>query len=68
MHLYKLEIVLEEQTVYLLVVAENEEKAFGYVDEHLAFQFVKRPEVKEVSLIQKKSLRAGQGYIIETKI
>lgn len=66
MHLYKLELVLETQTVYLLVVAESEEKAFGYIDEHLAFHFVKRPEVKEASIIQKKSLRAGQGYIIET--
>jgi hypothetical protein len=67
MHLYKLEIELETQMTYLLVVAESDEKAFGYIDEHLAQHFVKRPTVKEASIIQKKSLRAGQGYIIETQ-
>lgn len=66
MHLFKIEVELPNQTVYLLVVAENEEKAFGYIDEHLAHHFVKRPEVKEASIIQKKSLRSGQGYVIET--
>jgi hypothetical protein len=66
MHLYKIEIELAEQMIYLLVIAESDEKAFGYIDEHLAFHFVKRPEVKQASIVQKKTLRAGQGYVIET--
>jgi hypothetical protein len=61
-----MEVELENQTVYLLVVAESEENAFGYLDEHLAYHFVKRPIVKEASIIQKKSVRPGQGYVIET--
>jgi hypothetical protein len=66
MHLFKLEIQLETQTAYLIVIAENEEKAFSYLDDHLSHHFVKRPVVLEASIVQKKSLRAGQGYMIET--
>jgi hypothetical protein len=66
MHLFKLEVQLETQTAYLLVIAENEEKAFSYLDDHLSQHFIKRPFVREASILQKKSLRAGQGYMIET--
>lgn len=66
MFLYKIEIELKEQLVYLLVIAESDEKAFSYVEGHLARHFIANPEVKETSIVEKKRVEKGSGYIIET--
>lgn len=65
MYLYKLEIILEQQTVSLVVAAENDDKAFTYVESHLTRHFVSTPEPKEIALVEKKRLSPGSGYIIE---
>jgi hypothetical protein len=66
MFLYKIELVLETQTVYLIVAAESDEKAFHQVEAHLVRHFNHSPLVKETVLIEKKRLDKGAGYIIET--
>jgi hypothetical protein len=67
MFLYKIELVLEAQTVYLIVAAENDEKAFDYVEPHLSKHFFHNPLVKEAAIIEKRRLDKGAGYVIETK-
>lgn len=66
MYMYKLEIALKDQTVYLIVLAENDEQAFDSVEEHLVRHFVHNPETLEASIIEKKRAVKGNGYIIET--
>ncbi|WP_248924876.1 DUF3906 family protein [Paenibacillus hamazuiensis] len=66
MYLYKLEIVLKDQTVNLVVLAENDDQAFDTVEEHLVRHFVYNPEVMEASIVEKKRAAKGNGYVIET--
>ncbi|MCR8643887.1 DUF3906 family protein [Paenibacillus sp. N1-5-1-14] len=66
MFMYKMEIELSDQLVYLIVVADSDEKAFDYAESNLAKHFIATPEVKQLSMIEKKRLDKGNGYIIET--
>ncbi|OPA81125.1 hypothetical protein BVG16_01950 [Paenibacillus selenitireducens] len=66
MFLYKIEIELQDQLLYLIVAAESEEKAFSYVDSHMDRHFLKSPDKQEVSIVEKKRLDQGAGYVIET--
>ncbi|WP_442601372.1 DUF3906 family protein [Paenibacillus sp. KN14-4R] len=66
MFMYKMEIELQDQLVYLIVIADSDEKAFDYVESHLAKHFIATPEVKQLSMVEKKRLDKGAGYIIET--
>ncbi|WP_079908611.1 DUF3906 family protein [Paenibacillus sp. 32352] len=66
MYLYKLEVELQEQKVYMAVLAENEAQAFDFLEEHLVRHFVSNPEVVEASIIEKKRAVTGAGYIMET--
>lgn len=67
MFLYKIEIELQDQVVYLILAAENEEKAFSYVDSHMDRHFLKSPHKQEVSIVEKRRLDSGAGYVIETQ-
>lgn len=67
MFLYKIEITLEDQLVYLIVVAESDQAAFGYAEGHLARHFVKLPLVKETVIVEKKRIEKGSGYVIEER-
>jgi len=66
MYLYRIEIELAEQLVYLIVVAETDEKAFSYVESHMDRHFLAAPAQIEVSILEKKRLDKGAGYVIET--
>jgi len=66
MYLYRIEIELAEQLVYLIVVAETDEKAFAYVESHMDRHFLTSPAPIEVSILEKKRLDKGAGYVIET--
>jgi predicted HD phosphohydrolase len=66
MFLYKIEIALELQTVYLIVAAESDEKAFDHMESHLVRHFIHNPIVKEAVLVEKRRLDKGAGFIIET--
>ncbi|UUZ79995.1 DUF3906 family protein [Paenibacillus sp. P26] len=65
MYIYKLEIELTDQLAHLIVLAENDEQAFDYVEDQLVRHFVHNPEVKQASIIEKKRAVKGAGYIIE---
>lgn len=67
MFLYKVESQLEDQIVFLIVLAENDEKAFEYAEANLARHFIKTPAVKEILVVEKKRVEKGSGYVIETK-
>lgn len=67
MFLYKVEIHLEHQLVFVIVLADNDEKAFEYAEANLARHFIKTPAVEEMLVVEKKRVEKGSGYVIETK-
>ncbi|OXM84139.1 DUF3906 family protein [Paenibacillus rigui] len=68
MYMYKLEVELKEQTAHVIVMAENDEQAFDYLEEHLVRHFVYNPEVVEASIIEKKRAVKGSGYVIAPEV
>lgn len=66
MFLYKIEIELADQMAYLIVLADSDEKAFSYVESHVVRHYVTNPEVKQVSIVEKKRVEKGSGYFIVT--
>jgi hypothetical protein len=66
--LYKIEIQLEDQLVYLISLAESDEKALLAVDAHMEKHFVKPQKMLEVALVEKKRVNTGTSYVLETKI
>ncbi|MEY4480478.1 MAG: hypothetical protein RLZZ267_1156 [Bacillota bacterium] len=68
MFLYKIEIQLEDQLIYLVSLAESDEKALQAVDAHVEKHFIKPQVMKEIALIEKKRVVNGTGYVLETKV
>lgn len=66
MFMYKLEIKLSETNACLIVLADSDEAAFGYVEGHLVRQYIKKPEVLETVIVEKKRVEKGSGYVVET--
>ena len=64
MDLYRFEAVLENSIVPIVVVAESEEKAFKMAEIELEKHFLPLPEVKEISLFEKKKIRKGAAFVI----
>ncbi|MDF2922862.1 MAG: hypothetical protein K0R57_1776 [Paenibacillaceae bacterium] len=67
MFLYKIEIQMESQHASLILLADSDESAFGYVEGHLARHYVKAPKVLELAIVEKKRVEKGSGYVIETR-
>ncbi|MFC4778611.1 DUF3906 family protein [Paenibacillus sp. GCM10023252] len=65
MFLYKIEIELPDKMAYLILLAENDERAFGAVESHITRHFLKQPDVKSCAIVEKKRTESGSGYIIE---
>ncbi len=66
MYLYKIEMELADQLAYLIVIADSEEKAFSYVEGHVARHFIASPEIRQLTIVERKRIEPGSGYVIET--
>ncbi|MFA2691205.1 DUF3906 family protein [Bacillus mycoides] len=64
MDLYRFEAVLVNSIVPIVVVAESEEQAFKLAEIELEKHFLPLPEVKEISLFEKKKIRKGAAFVI----
>lgn len=64
MDLYRFEAVLVSDIVPIVVVAQSEEQAFKLVEIELEKHFLPLPEVKEISLFEKKKIRKGAAFVI----
>ncbi|XEC93228.1 DUF3906 family protein [Paenibacillus tarimensis] len=65
MFLYKIEIEIENKLAYLIVLAENDEKAFAAVEGNTAKHYIKSPDIRSTVIVEKKRPEAGNGYVIE---
>ncbi|KMP35085.1 hypothetical protein TU52_10220 [Bacillus cereus] len=64
MDLYRFEAVLINSIVPIVVVAQSEEQAFKIAEMELEKHFLPLPEVKEISLFEKKKIRKGAAFVI----
>ncbi|WP_394229533.1 DUF3906 family protein [Bacillus thuringiensis] len=64
MDLYRFEAVLVSDIVPIIVVAQSEEQAFKLAEIELEKHFLPLPEVKEISLFEKKKIRKGAAFVI----
>ncbi|MFE5390879.1 MULTISPECIES: DUF3906 family protein [Bacillus cereus group] len=64
MDLYRFEAVLVSDIVPIVVVAQSEEQAFKLAEIELEKYFLPLPEVKEISLFEKKKIRKGAAFVI----
>ncbi|HHT7154495.1 hypothetical protein BK718_14465 [Bacillus thuringiensis serovar andalousiensis] len=64
MDLYRFEAVLVSDIVPIVVVAQGEEQAFKLAEIELEKHFLPLPEVKEISLFEKKKIRKGAAFVI----
>ncbi|MDA1680678.1 DUF3906 family protein [Bacillus cereus group sp. TH152-1LC] len=64
MDLYRFEAVLVNSIVPIVVVAQSEEQAFKLAEMELEKYFLPLPEVKEISLFEKKKIRKGAAFVI----
>jgi hypothetical protein len=68
MYMYKLEVELKERKVYVIVMAENDEQAFEFLEEQLVRYFVHNPDVVEASIVEKKRAVKGSGYVLDANL
>lgn len=67
MYLYRIEAVTEELGLLTIVIAaSNEESAFAAAGEHIERYTLPAPVIKELTLLEKKRLTSGTGYIVPT--
>ncbi|PEM47554.1 DUF3906 family protein [Bacillus wiedmannii] len=64
MDLYRFEAVLVNSIVPIIVVAQSEEQAFKLAEIELEKHFLPLPEVKEISLFEKKKIQKGAAFVI----
>lgn len=65
MDLYRFEAVLAHKVIPVVVVAQSEEQAFRLVEVELEKYFLPLPEVKEISLYEKKKIRKSAAFVID---
>lgn len=66
MYLYKLEIELADRSVFLVLVADSDETAFDYMEDHLARTYTVVPDVKQAAIVEKKRVTKGAGYLVDS--
>ncbi|MFX3625233.1 MAG: DUF3906 family protein [Ectobacillus sp.] len=67
MELYRFEAVTATDAISVVVVAENEEKAFRAAEIELKKYFLRLPDLKEITLYEKKKIRGSAGFVIYEK-
>jgi hypothetical protein len=66
MFLYKIQVQHEDGDLSTVVVlAENDEKAFSSAQNQLDRHYVKPKKAKEIAMIEKKRTDRGAGFVIE---
>ena len=64
MNIYRLEAIIENRVVHIVVVSEDEEAAFKQAEIEIERQYLKIPEVKELSLYEKRKINSGAGFVL----
>jgi hypothetical protein len=65
MFLYRFEVETEEQTVDVVVAANNQEEAFLTAEKEVEKNFLKLPVITYVTLLEKKPIRKTAAFVVE---
>ena len=65
MFMYKLELTIDDREVVMIVLAENDQKAFDSLEASIARHYIRLPVFKEAVIIEKKRVENGSAYIID---
>jgi len=68
MYLYRFEALIEDRTVPIVILANDDEKAFRLVDTELQKFYVKKPDVKELFMYEKKKISQSGGYVLDVEV
>lgn len=68
MFLYKLELSTAANSYVAVLVADSDEKAFTYAESLLKRQHLIPPDIRAISLVEKKYVERGKGYIVPTNL
>ncbi|GIP46980.1 hypothetical protein J53TS2_05710 [Paenibacillus sp. J53TS2] len=66
MYLYRLEAETSAGAFVIVIATEEEEKAFAAAEGHLQRQVLPAPAVTELSIVEKKRIAPGAGYVVAT--
>ncbi len=64
MFMYRMEAQHKVTLDVLIVISESDEQAFSYAEELLEQHYLVKPEGVQLSIIAKKYIKAGSGYLI----
>ncbi|MCK8489811.1 DUF3906 family protein [Paenibacillus sp. MBLB2552] len=64
MYLYRLEAETSAGPFVIIIAAEGEEQAFSAAEGHLQRQMLPAPAVTELTIVEKKRIAPGAGYVV----
>jgi hypothetical protein len=64
MYLYRFEVTSNSEVIDVVIAASKDEQAFQLVDTELEKYFLKKPEIEDISLYEKKKIRSGNGFVL----
>lgn len=67
MFLYKIECSTSKGESMAIIVADTDEAAFAAVEVHLMRHYIAKPEVNSMTLVEKKRVEKGSGYLIDAQ-
>ncbi|WP_088071147.1 DUF3906 family protein [Gottfriedia luciferensis] len=68
MFLYRFEASIEDRTIPIVILANDDDKAFKLVDSELEKFYVKKPDVKDLLLYEKKKVTQSGGYVLDIEV
>ncbi|WP_163099835.1 DUF3906 family protein [Peribacillus alkalitolerans] len=64
MNLYRFEVTTADFVTNVVIAAKKDEDAFHLVEIELEKYFLKKPDVIDISLYEKKKIRSGNGFVL----
>jgi hypothetical protein len=64
MNLYRFEVTTDQFVTKVVIAASSDEQAFDLVEIELEKYFLALPEIRDISLYEKKKIRIGTGFVL----
>jgi hypothetical protein len=64
MYIYRFEVTANSEVIDVVIAASSDEQAFQLVEVELEKYFLKKPEIDDISLYEKKKIRTGNGFVL----
>ncbi|WP_078552980.1 DUF3906 family protein [Bacillus alkalicellulosilyticus] len=64
MFLFKFEAIINNTDVFVVVAAKDDESAFRLAEIEIERNYMKLPEIKEISMVEKKPIKKGTGFVL----